>query len=84
MILGHLETVGFKGSLLFDIYVEIQGCARMGLVVLKVFGEDLYWRGNGNQKVFVRMGHVFFVVGSSINELLFDILQLEEHLFGLI
>ena len=41
MILGILETVGFKGGLRFEIWIEIQGRVRMGLVALKVPGEDL-------------------------------------------
>ena len=41
MILVCMETVGFKGRIIFEIWIEIQGCGRMGLVVLKVSGEDL-------------------------------------------
>ena len=29
MIIGPTETVGFKGSLRFDIWIKIQGCERM-------------------------------------------------------
>ena len=41
MILGRLKTVGFKGSLSFEIWIEIQGCVSMRLVVLKVPGDYL-------------------------------------------
>ena len=41
MIFDHMKTVGFKGSLTFDICIEIQVCGRMGLVVFKVPGDYL-------------------------------------------
>ena len=43
MILRRLEMVGSKGSLIFEIWIEIKVFQIMGLVVLKVTGEDLEW-----------------------------------------
>ena len=74
--------MGFNGSLSFEIWVDIQGCGRMGLVVLKVYSEDIEWSGNLKKNLFVWMRHGGFVVGISIVELLFEILQLEENGFG--
>ena len=74
--------VVFKGSLRFELWIEIQGCGRMGMMVLKLSGKDLRCGSNWNQKVFVRTRHDLFVVGSSIFELLFEILHMEEHCFG--
>ena len=50
MILVCMETVGFKGRIIFEIWIEIQGCGRMGLVVLKVTGDNLEWGSNCTQK----------------------------------
>ena len=36
MILGFLETMGFNGSLIFEIWVDIQGLIVLYLVVTKV------------------------------------------------
>ena len=66
MIIGRLEMVRFKGSLIFDIWTEIQVCGRMGMVVLKVYGEDIEWSANRKQKVFARMRHGGFLVSGSI------------------
>ena len=41
IIIGCMETVEFKYSLRFEIWIEIRGWGRMGLVVLKVSGQDL-------------------------------------------
>ena len=41
VILGTLKTVGFKGSLSFDIWIEIKCCDKIGLVVLKVTDDEL-------------------------------------------
>ena len=84
MIIGSTETVGFKGSKSFEIYIEIQGCIRMGLMVLEVSGEDLEWSRNCNKKVFFRMMHCCFVFGSSIVDFRFEILHMEEHFLGFI
>ena len=82
MIIVHLKTVGFKGSFNFETWIEIQGCGRMRLVVLKVPGEDLEWSSNCMQKVFYWMRHGVFLLGSSIVELIFEFLHMEEHFFG--
>ena len=42
MVIGLLETVIFNGSLIFDIWVDIQGRGGVGMRVLKVSGEDIY------------------------------------------
>ena len=80
--LGRLKTVGFKGSLSIEIWVEIQGCVRMRLVILNLPGEDLEHSSNHTQKVFSRMKHVSLVVGNIILEFLPEFLHLEEHCFG--
>ena len=48
----------------------------MSLVVLKVSGEYIEWSGNHKQKVFVWIRHGCFIVGSRIDELLLEILQM--------
>ena len=53
MITGPMETVGFKGSLIFEIWIDIQGCGRIDMVALKIYGKDLEWSINRNQKVFL-------------------------------
>ena len=74
MIIGRLEMVGFKVSLIFDIWTDIQVCGRMGLVILKVPSEDLERNSNCTQKVFDWMRHGGLVVGSSILEFLTEFL----------
>ena len=81
MILGNLETVGFKGSLRFEIFIEIQGCGSMGRVFLKVPSEYLEWSINQKHKVFYWTRHGDFVVGSSIFDFLSGFLNLEEQYF---
>ena len=44
--------MGFKGRLIFDIYIEIQDRGGMSLVILKVSSEDLEWSVIINKKVF--------------------------------
>ena len=44
--------------------------------------EDIKRNGNRNKKVFVCTRHCCFVVGSSINEFLFEIFQLDDHILG--
>ena len=41
IILGFLGTMIFNGSLSFERWVEIQGLQGLGLVVLRLDGEDL-------------------------------------------
>ena len=84
MIIVHLETVGFKDSLSFEIWIDIQSCGIMVMVVLKVSGEDIQWSGNRKQNVFDCMRHGGFVVVSSIVEFMFELLHMEEHCFGII
>ena len=76
--------MGFKGDLSFDIWIDIQGCVNMVLVILKVPGEDLEWSGNLTQKLFSWMSHSSLVVGIIIIEFLYEFLHLEEHRFGFI
>ena len=83
-VLFHMEMVGFKVGLIFEIWIMIQGCVRMVLVVLKVPCEDLEWIHNCKQKLFARMRHGGFIFGSSIVEFLSEFLHLEEHCFGCI
>ena len=74
--------VGFKDSLSFGMWIDIQGYVRMRLVVQKVSYEDLEWSGNLKLKVFYWMRHGVFLLGSSIVELIFEFLHMEEHFFG--
>ena len=74
----------FKSSLSFEIWIEIQGCGRIVLVVLKVPDEDLDWSINRKQKVLSWMRHSGFVVGRSIVEFLSEFFHLEKHCFGFI
>ena len=53
MIIALMEMVGFKSSLSFEVWIEIQGSRRMGLVVLKVSTNDIDWSVNQKKKVFV-------------------------------
>ena len=50
MILGFLETVDFNGKQSFESQVEIQGRGGVGMVVIKITGEDLKWGINFKQK----------------------------------
>ena len=84
MIIGRLETVGFKGSPRFEIWIDIKGCGRMGMVVLEVSDEDTELIRNRKKKVLSRMRHSGFVVLISIVELMFELLQLEYHCCGFI
>ena len=53
MVPGFLETVSLNGSLIFEIWVDIQGHRGVGMVALKVAGEDLECNVNLHQKGFV-------------------------------
>ena len=50
IFLGLLKTEMFNVSLSFEIWVEIKSREEVGLVLLKVTGEDLEWNVNRNQK----------------------------------
>ena len=76
--------VCFNVILSFEKWIDIQGCGGVGLVVLKVDGEDFDWNVNQNHKGFVWMSHVWFVGDSRIDEFLLDIFDMEKHGFGFI
>ena len=82
VIIDHLKTVGFKVSLIFEIFIEIQFFGMMGLIVLNVSGGYLDRSINFAQQVFSWMRHGGLVVGSSILEFLTELLHLEDHCFG--
>ena len=84
MIIGRLETVGFKGSPRFEIWIDIKGCGRMGMVVINEYNVNLEQSNNHNNKAFFCMSNGCLVFGSRIFEFLFEILYLEEHCFGFI
>ena len=65
--------VWLKGSLKFQIWIDVIGCLRMDLMVLMVSGEDLDYSRNFKQKLFSRMRHSGFLVVSSIAEFMFDL-----------
>ena len=52
MVLGLMETVSSNGSLIFEIWVDIQGRGGVGIMVLKVESEDLDRNVNSNQEGF--------------------------------
>ena len=41
MIIDLLETVGFNGSPIFEIWIEIHGLGGVGMAVLKVDSKDM-------------------------------------------
>ena len=65
MFIGLMETVSFNDSLRFDIWFEIQGHGGVGMMLLKVAGENLENKVNCNQNVLFWMRHVYFVVSGS-------------------
>ena len=84
MIVGRMKMMGFKGILIFDIWIEIQGCGRMELVVLKFPSKDLSWISNLLHNLFSCMRHGGLVFGSNILELLPEFFHMEYHCFGFI
>ena len=76
--------MGFNVSLRIESWVEIQGHVGVGLVVLKVDGEDIEQNVNHKQKVFVWMKHGCFIGSVSIEEFLLEIFQMDDHSFGFI
>ena len=58
MVLVLRETVSFNESLRFEIWVEIQECGGLDLMVLNVAGEDLERNINRKQKGFLWMRQV--------------------------
>ena len=77
MILRRLKMVGFKVSLIFEIRIEIKVCQIMGLVILKVTGEDLEWSGNRKQKLVSSIKNGGFVDVKIIVEFMFEYLQMD-------
>ena len=84
MVLVLLETVSFNESLRFEIWVEIQECGGLDLMVLNVAGEDLERNINRKQKGFLWMRQVWLVGRGGISELLLEVFQIKDHNFWFI
>ena len=65
-----LKTVSFGGSFSIEVWIDIHGCGRMGLMTLNVTSDDLVRGGNHRQKEFSRVRHGSLIVGSGILEFL--------------
>ena len=71
-----MKRVRFGGSFSIEVWIEIHGYRRMGMVVLKIPGDDLERGGNRAQKEFSRVRHCGLIVGSSILEFMPELLYL--------
>ena len=61
-----LKPVGFGGRFITEVWIEINCCVQMGLIVLKVPGDNVEKGGNCMQKEFSRVSHGNLIGGSCI------------------
>ena len=64
----------FGGRLSIEVWIDINGCESMVLLVLKGTGDDCNRGGNFAQEIFSRVKHDGFIFGISILELLSEFL----------
>ena len=72
-----MKTVGFNGSLIFEIWIKIQCYVGMVLVALKMPDEKIERISNRVKKVFDWVRHRGLVVERSILDFLPDFLHME-------
>ena len=61
--------MGFGGSLIIEVWVDINYCGRMVLVVMKVPDDDLERGGNNTQNAFSQVRHGGLIFGRIILEI---------------
>ena len=59
-----MKPVGFGERFITEVWIEIYCCVRIGLMVLKVPGDDIEKGGNCMQKEFSRVSHRKLIGGS--------------------